>query len=93
MDLQSFTQDMVSDYWKFNIPMTRIVRLLVGRLVGRSVGRSGCHSFLKGRELSLQWSYWRTCLSLIKLSFGVCHQGSFEFCRKLKKNIKKKWFE
>ena len=46
--------------------MTRSVRPSVGRLAGfgLSLGRSVCHNFLKGWEVSHQYSYRSTCLQI-----------------------------
>ena len=48
---------ILSDNWKFNLPMAPYVLLFVGRLV------SVCHNFPKGREVTLPLSYRSTGFS------------------------------
>ena len=56
------------DYWKYNFP----VRQSVGWSVSQLVWRLFCHNFLKGRDVTLSFSYQSTCFYLFNI-FLLCY--------------------
>ena len=66
-------KDVVDKYiWKCKFPLCPSV----GWSVEHSVGSSVCHSFLKGRKVTLPCSYRSTCSTCDSLLFtlGICRQ-------------------